>query len=320
MKDHNNFKFTVITPTYNRAHTLLRVYNSLLAQTYSEFIWLIVDDGSTDDTKYLVNQWMKDGRIFIRYIQKSNGGKHTAIKLAHEKAFTKYIVEIDSDDELTPDALEVFNEAWNKINMEGFQDQIAVVNALSRYTDKSLVGNYLFSENKDFEDSYWHNMVLKKRNYNEQISSMDLEKIKTAIYTSDNIWLSDKINFFAEFVLWARIGRKYKTRYLNKYLRIYHLDAGESLLRMSRSDVFFYNNLVGNKYFIEENLSYIHYQPIYFFNLLIKLLISSIELRISPIEILKNTSSITFRIVLAMNYPIGLTAWLYFKYFKKKFW
>ena len=76
---------TVFTPTYNRAHTLPRTYESLLQQECKEFIWLIIDDGSTDNTAELVKSWQsKENGFEIRYIYKENGGMHTAHNTAYE--------------------------------------------------------------------------------------------------------------------------------------------------------------------------------------------------------------------------------------------
>ena len=77
-------KFTVFTPTYERAHTLARVYDSLCAQTFSDFEWVIVDDGSTDGTADLVVGWQTENRFPISYEKQPNQGKHIAV---HGQAF-----------------------------------------------------------------------------------------------------------------------------------------------------------------------------------------------------------------------------------------
>ena len=81
---------TVFTPAYNRAHTLGRTYASLCAQTCKDFIWLIVDDGSQDETAELVQSWQKrDNGFVIEYIRKENGGMHTAHNVAYENIRTE---------------------------------------------------------------------------------------------------------------------------------------------------------------------------------------------------------------------------------------
>ena len=97
---------TVFTPTYNRAYTLGDLYESLMAQSCFDFEWLIVDDGSTDNTEELVKNWLDNGRFEVRYIKKPNGGKPSAINCGLEHARGEYFWIIDSDDTATPDGVE----------------------------------------------------------------------------------------------------------------------------------------------------------------------------------------------------------------------
>ena len=101
-------KLTIMTPTYNRAYILKRAYNSLINQTNKNFIWLIIDDGSNDNTEILVKEWIKDKKIKIEYYKKQNGGKHTAINFALDRLKTEYVVlTLDSDDYFTENAVDV---------------------------------------------------------------------------------------------------------------------------------------------------------------------------------------------------------------------
>lgn len=100
-------RITVFTPTYNRGYILDQLYHSLQRQTFRGFEWLIVDDGSTDDTEALVQSWMRDGNDFpIRYYKQENGGKCRAINRALDLAEGELFFTVDSDDYLTDDALE----------------------------------------------------------------------------------------------------------------------------------------------------------------------------------------------------------------------
>lgn len=316
----NSKSLTVFTPTFNRAHTLGRVYNSLLNQTEKDFIWLIIDDGSNDNTKELVQRWVDENKIKIEYYYKTNGGKHTAMKMGWEKANTKYLLAIDSDDELTPDAIEVFNQIWKNIEREGLEDSFAEVSGLTHTTDGKLIGDFFFPANTSYADSFWHEMVLKNKNNNEHIGCWNLAKLRDCAVIHDKFWLSDRVNLIGEGVLWARIGRKYKARYLNKGLRIYHFDAGESYMRTTDKTKAHYNNLVFNKYFLDENLDHFFWNPKYFFNLILKFIVSSIELKISPIEIMKEVKTNRFKLAYLLCWPIGLAAWFYFKHIKKQYW
>lgn len=109
-------KLTIFTPTYNRAYILGRLYDSLRSQTCKEFEWLIIDDGSTDDTERLVEGWMGKQNTFpIRYYKKENGGKHRAINDALDLAQGKLFLCVDSDDLLTEDAVAQISEWENTL-------------------------------------------------------------------------------------------------------------------------------------------------------------------------------------------------------------
>lgn len=112
----NDYKLTVFTPTYNRAYILPRLYQSLLNQTTKEcFEWLIIDDGSTDNTGQLVKDWQKENRIDIQYYKVANGGKPRAINNAVEWAQSPFLFIVDSDDYITDDAIEFIIKALNLI-------------------------------------------------------------------------------------------------------------------------------------------------------------------------------------------------------------
>jgi len=98
-------KITLFTPTYNRAHTLPVLYKSIQSQTYRDFEWLIVDDGSVDNTEDLVSRWLTENDFPVRYYKKENGGKCSAINYALDLAQGELFFIMDSDDYLTDDAL-----------------------------------------------------------------------------------------------------------------------------------------------------------------------------------------------------------------------
>lgn len=103
-------KITVFTPTYNRASTLGRLYDSLKIQSQRDFEWLIIDDGSTDDTEKKVNAYISNTDFSVRYIKKTNGGKHKAYNLALKEADGELFICVDSDDTLAEGAISAINE------------------------------------------------------------------------------------------------------------------------------------------------------------------------------------------------------------------
>ncbi len=111
-------KLTVFTPTYNRAYCLHNCYNSLVKQTNQDFLWLIIDDGSTDDTEVLVKKWIDDNKIQIIYHYQENQGMHGGHNAAYKLIDTTLNVCIDSDDFMPNDAVEKILDAWVKIEEE----------------------------------------------------------------------------------------------------------------------------------------------------------------------------------------------------------
>lgn len=107
-------KITVFTPTYNRAYCLGQCYTSLINQTNKNFIWLIVDDGSSDKTKELVAGWIDENKIDIHYHYQENQGMHGAHNAAYRLINTELNVCIDSDDFMPINAIELILEFWDK--------------------------------------------------------------------------------------------------------------------------------------------------------------------------------------------------------------
>ena len=106
---------TVLTPTYNRAHLIGTLYESLCRQSFRDFEWLIVDDGSTDYTETVISQFKAEGRISIRYIWQENGGKHRAINRGVREAAGELFFTVDSDDYLADNALEHIRHYYRTI-------------------------------------------------------------------------------------------------------------------------------------------------------------------------------------------------------------
>lgn len=131
---------TVFTLTYNRAYTINKCYESLLRQTSDNFCWLVVDDGSTDETKELVNQWQKECTKFeIKYVYKENGGMHSGYNVAYEHIDTELAVSIDSDDWMPDDAVEKIEKYWN----ENKSDELAGFIGLDVDINGKVIGTKL---------------------------------------------------------------------------------------------------------------------------------------------------------------------------------
>lgn len=127
---------TIFTPAYNRARTLSRTYESLLRQTSKDFEWLVIDDGSTDNTRELVEGWINENRISIKYICQNNQGMHGAHNTAYRNISTELNTCIDSDDFMPDDAVEKIIRFWK----EHGSDKYAGIVGLDQTEDGRIIG------------------------------------------------------------------------------------------------------------------------------------------------------------------------------------
>lgn len=146
---------TVFTPTYNRAHTLPRTYESLLRQTCKDFEWLVIDDGSTDGTRDLVKGWIEENLIPIIYIYKENGGLYTGYNKAYEVIETELNVCIDSDDFMPDNAVELIVTHWSKYG----SDKYAGITGLDFTLDGNPIGGYF---PQDLKTCHLMDLYIKK--------------------------------------------------------------------------------------------------------------------------------------------------------------
>jgi glycosyltransferase involved in cell wall biosynthesis len=135
-------KLTVFTPTFNRAYCLSQLYESLLRQTCKDFVWLVVDDGSADATKELIDSWIAENKITIQYIFKKNEGMHSGHNVAINNITTELNMCIDSDDYLPDDAVKKIIDFWNSNKKESWAGLIG----LDAFKDGKIVGTS-FPEN-----------------------------------------------------------------------------------------------------------------------------------------------------------------------------
>lgn len=142
---------TIFTPAYNRAHTLPRLYESLTHQTSHNFIWMIVDDGSTDNTPELVGRWQLQNNPFeIIYIRQENQGMHGAHNTAYKNIKTVLNTCIDSDDYAPLQAVETIETIWQEIDREKY----AGIIGLDEDTDGNIIGTQFTTPVTTLEDFY----------------------------------------------------------------------------------------------------------------------------------------------------------------------
>lgn len=216
-------KITVFTPTYNRAYIIENLYRSLQRQNFRKFEWLVVDDGSSDNTEELFEKWSKENNNFeIRYYKKENGGKHRAINYALDKAKGELFFTVDSDDYLTDDALEKIN-GWEK-NLDKSKKFAGIV-ANRGYKKDKTINNY-------FEEDYLDLDLMQMYTYSENGKKV-LSGERALIFYTDIHRLYkypefEGENFMTEAVTWNRMANDgYIVRYYNDIIWIFeYLEDG----------------------------------------------------------------------------------------------
>lgn len=195
---------TVFTPSYNRAYRLPALYNSLLHQTNKDFEWLIVDDGSTDNTEEFVKEWIQEAQFPIRYFKQENGGKHRAINRGLREVHGELFFIVDSDDYLTIDAIETIEKRYESIQGD---ESFCGVCLLKVDKDLNKVGS-------DFPYETLDCSCLDFR-YKYSVSGDMAEIVRTDIFRNFPFPEIEGERFCPEALIWNRIGSHYKFRYAN---------------------------------------------------------------------------------------------------------
>lgn len=248
--------FTVFTPTHNRARTLHRVHESLAAQTMTDFEWLIVDDGSTDETGDLVHRWQAESRFPIRYFYQSNAGKHVAFNRGVREAHGELFLPLDSDDACVPNALERFRFHWESIP-ESVRPTFSAVTGNCRDQHGQMIGTrFPF----DPTDAFPMEMRLKYRVKGEKWGFQRTDVLREFPFPE----LPGQ-PFVSDDVVWNRIGKKYRTRFVNETLRIYHIGSADSLskqvkLAHARAPML----VMSNEEILNEDLEWLRSSPLTF--------------------------------------------------------
>ena len=198
-------QITVFTPTYNRAHLLPRLYKSLCAQTCKDFEWIIVDDGSADDTKSIVDGFIHDCAITIRYFRQENGGKHRAINRGVKEAKGNLFFIADSDDTLPEKSIETVLKQYEKAKN---LTPLGGVCGLDQTFDGKIIGNGLHTEH-----IVSNSIDIRMRHGVDG----DLKEVfLTSVLKEFPFPEIEGEKFCPEALVWFRIARKYNLYFFNQ--------------------------------------------------------------------------------------------------------
>jgi glycosyltransferase involved in cell wall biosynthesis len=216
--------FTVFTPTYDRAHTLRRVRDSLAAQTFRVFEWVVVDDGSRDGTRALVGEWAASADFPIRYFWQPNAGKAAATNRGVREARGELFLIADSDDAFPAHALERFWHHWRAIP-EDERHRFSGVTALCCDERGELIGDPFPS---DPLDAGWWDI-----HYRYALRGEKWGFHRTSAFREFPFPVQHGTRHVPEEVVWRAISRRYVTRHVNELLRVYHRGGEDQLTRTS---------------------------------------------------------------------------------------
>lgn len=201
---------TVLTPTFNRGGRLQSLWNSLQKQTVKDFEWLVVDDGSTDGTKDLITQLQEKSDFPIRYIYKSNGGKHTALNVGIQTICSELIFIVDSDDCVTDDAVESILKIHKKYRS---QNNICGYAFLRAFPDGKVNG-------KKFDVDEKIGSYIDVRVNGDDTGADKAEVFKTHCLKEFPFPEYPNEKFLGEDLVWVRMARKYEMVHINKAIYV----------------------------------------------------------------------------------------------------
>ena len=236
-------KFTVFTPTFNRKELLEKLYESLQKQTFKDFEWLIVDDGSTDGTKEKVEEFLSEKKLEIKYYFKENGGKQRAYNFATEKANGELFICLDSDDKYVENGLETILKYWKKYEKN---TDIAGMGYLSTYPNREIIGSS-FPEKEMISTQFEiYNKYGVKGDKGLMFRTEIIKKYKFPVFEDEK--------FITEAVVYNRICEKYKMAYVNEKIEIkeYQEDGltakyNNLLLRNPKGQALYHNEINSQK-------------------------------------------------------------------------
>lgn len=289
------FIFTIFTPTFNRAHTLGRVYESLKLQEFSDFEWLIIDDGSFDSTFEMVEAWKAESAFPIRYFYQENSGKFSAIRSAVQKAEGIFFLTYDSDDFCSPSALFVLYDAWMSIP-EDLRGGFSAVTALCQNSRGEIIGDQY---PEDVFDSTPQELMFKYDIKGDKWGFQRLDILKSFDFS-----VYSDMEYVPEGLVWNSIGKNYKTRYINvKIMTVEYQENGVSNAPRRENSV----GLASlNESFLNCETEWFFYSPARFFKASVNYSRFSLLSGVMPIEQFVRVRGLFPRLLWLMFFPIGV--------------
>ena len=290
------YRFTVFTPTRDRAHTLHRVYDSLCAQTFRDFEWLIVDNGSTDGTADLVEGWQRVAEFPIRHLVQENAGVHVSWNRAVAEARGELLLFMRSADTCVAEAMERFDAIWRSIPDEdraGFSGvTVNCVDQHGRLNGTEFPRPVLDSNSSEIRFRY---KVKGEKWGFQRIDIMRQHPMPV---------IEGYLGYMPEAIVWRAIGRKYKTRFVNERLRGYWQDQPTSISG-SRIQSRALGGVLESESLLNDDIRWLRYDPIGFLRKAAKYSRCSFHVGRPIGTQVRQLNSITARVLWAVTLPVG---------------
>lgn len=295
---------TIFTPTYNRAHTLHRVFDSLRVQTLRSFEWLVIDDGSSDGTEQIIAGWTQTTDFPIRYIRQRHAGKHVAHNRALKEARGQFFACLDSDDALPEDSLERLVTLWHTIPLHE-RAQFYSVGGLCRDQWGGIVGTHFPTEPYDAD--------LREMKFVHDVRGEKWILALTDIMRRYPFPEISETDFIPEGLVWLDIAKTFKTRWTNSAVRTYYIDdpqTGGTLSKRIRPD----ENAAGRwcyyVWFLNNNMEYFSRSPMPFVKAAVMLPIVGRLSKKTLQQTLANVRSLRAKLLVITAVPVSVAVYV----------
>ena len=307
MRNGGTGLLTLFTPSFNRAKFLPRLAECVENQTCKDFVWIIVNDGSKDNTDEVAGELLNRNKFPLMYISKLNGGKHSAFKVALEHCETSYFQCMDDDDLYNADAVNFFLRKWEEIKAK-HMGHIGAIRTLARRHDGSYATNFPITKENDgkeyvattLENTYVYHRI------QENWTCYDTEKLKTVDLFPSDYWLSKQHKFFSEGIWQGRFARKYSCLFVYCAFHEYRNDDEVSLMRQIKSRQFYLDSFINKKIIIDEQFDYISRSLILLLKYVLSINWLRAYLKISFGELLYNTNNKVLKATYIIAYPLSI--------------
>lgn len=312
------YKFSVITTTYNRVNKIHRVYNSLLSQTLQKendkiiYEWILIDDGSSDETKKIVKEWQKESKFCIKYVYQENSGKLIALRKGIDLASGEYILIVDSDDGFKPQTFKVFSTILKqkiKDNEQPFSISCLCENQYGEYVgDNFPIAN-------DFALDIVSNFQWNFNKIGDRWGVIPAVNLKKYFILPKEI---EQLKFIPESFFWNKMvlkmsQNKTKTYYINDRLLICYKNENNNLstnARLKHSKGFEYESL----YFINNYLIFqLFHSPKFFIKHLLKYMWASSQNGKNIISSIKHIDNKYSKVLFVLFLPFLPFKKIYFR-------